>query len=198
MFSQRHRLCYGCLWSRHSSRDCRKKKVCGKDGCLLKHHPLLHEPKRVTSMATSNSARSESPRVALGTHQIFIEDSQGRLIRANLVSDEGSDTTLVREALVQTLGIRGRPKELNVQGVGGILTRYSSEEVYLKIHALSGDRFYIKASTMPVVASPVPVINWEKLRSRWSHLEDLDISSSGGDVDILLGLDYANLTALKN
>ena len=47
---------------------------------------------------------------------------------------------------------------------------------------------------MPLVASLVPLDDWQHLCYRWKHLEDLDIQSCVGQVDILLGLDYAHLS----
>ena len=48
---------------------------------------------------------------------------------------------------------------------------------------------------MPCVADPVSVIDWARLQERWDHLIGLSLRCSGGQVDILLGLDYVHLSA---
>ena len=46
---------------------------------------------------------------------------------------------------------------------------------------------------MPCVADHVPVIDWARLQERWDHLIGLSLRCSGGQIDILLGLDYASM-----
>lgn len=47
---------------------------------------------------------------------------------------------------------------------------------------------------MPTIASPVSLIDLDKLKTRWKHLEDLPIDVSGGQLDILFGSDVIHLT----
>jgi hypothetical protein len=49
---------------------------------------------------------------------------------------------------------------------------------------------------MPTVASLTPVTDWPVLIPRWPHLSDLPVTKSGGRVDILIELDYGQLTAV--
>jgi len=42
-FCLNHMLCFSCLGSGHSSRDCSFGRGCGVDGCSTKHHRLLHD-----------------------------------------------------------------------------------------------------------------------------------------------------------
>ena len=39
----------------------------------------------------------------------------------------------------------------------------------------------------------MPKVNWPDLQNRWPHLADLPLVKTGGKVDILLGLNHANL-----
>lgn len=48
---------------------------------------------------------------------------------------------------------------------------------------------------MPVVAKPVPMVDWAALQQRWSHLEYVDLRGGGEQVDILLGLHPTYLSA---
>ncbi len=44
------------------------------------------------------------------------------------------------------------------------------------------------------MTQPVPVYNWEQLRHRWTHLNDLPpLRSSGGRIDVLIGLNHTTL-----
>lgn len=83
---------------------------------------------------------------------------------------------------------------LDVEGVGGIRTSYpSSRRVAVQLETEFGELLTMEGSTLPIVARPAHTIDWEAMRERWSHLTDLPLKSSGGQVDILLGLDNAHL-----
>lgn len=58
----------------------------------------------------------------------------------------------------------------------------------------SGEIIALFGSTMPTVASPVLLVDWAMLKTKWQHLEDLPIAASSGRVDILLGSDVIHLT----
>ena len=83
---------------------------------------------------------------------------------------------------------------LTVEGAGAIKKVYPSQYLAVRMRLPSGEIVELDGSTMPTVASPVPAVDWEKLKSRWKHLADLPIESSGGRVDILLGSDVVHLT----
>ncbi|XP_036322216.1 uncharacterized protein LOC118736235 [Rhagoletis pomonella] len=54
------RLCSACLNAGHSTSNCRRRKVCGIDGCNRSHHRLLHESRSERLSAPSTSS-SEAP-----------------------------------------------------------------------------------------------------------------------------------------
>ena len=47
---------------------------------------------------------------------------------------------------------------------------------------------------MPTLTNPVPVRDWNVLKQQWSHLKDLNLKQTGGEVDILVGLDHRHLS----
>ena len=196
-FCVQRRLCFSCLCPGHSSRDCRRRKECSSAGCILKHHELLHDGTTSGATASSYSSRSESRRVALGVIQLDALNKDGVLVPVNVMLDEGSDSTLVREGFVRRLGLQGVDQVLAVDGTGGVRTHVStSHRVVLKLQTSSGERIEICGSTMPMVTKPVPLTDWAKLQARWKHLAGLPLRVSGGQVDILLGLDHAQLSAV--
>ncbi|XP_017486631.1 PREDICTED: uncharacterized protein LOC108375062, partial [Rhagoletis zephyria] len=61
------RLCFACLNAGHSTSNCRRRKVCGIDGCKRSHHRLLHEslserPSAPSTSSSRSAARSASSR----------------------------------------------------------------------------------------------------------------------------------------
>ena len=51
----------------------------------------------------------------------------------------------------------------------------------------------INAASVPYICPQFPEIRWQKLKNRWVHLAGLPLIELGGRVDILLGLERANL-----
>lgn len=107
-----------------------------------------------------------------------------------------SDNSLFRERHTRDLGLRGMEHQLKVIGTGRIKTTYTSQRIDLKLRTDTVEIVTISDSTLPCVATPVPVVDWKQLKIKWSHVRDLPLRSEGGRVDILIGLDYAHLLAL--
>jgi hypothetical protein len=101
-------------------------------------------------------------------------DADGQLVRANVFVDEGSNGTLFREEFIRHLRLSGVSQMLTVEGAGAIKKVYSSRYIAVRIRLPSGDIVELDGSTMPTVASPVPAVDWKKLKSRWKHLAVTD------------------------
>ncbi|EFX75868.1 hypothetical protein DAPPUDRAFT_249870 [Daphnia pulex] len=132
-------------------------------------------------------------RVALGMLKLSVQSADGNWVPANIIADEGSDTTLIRTAFASCLKLQGPPQVLTVDGVGGVIDRYQSERVQFQLRAESGEIFKMEGSTMKMVASPTPITDWRKEKQNWPHLRDLPVGVVGGKVDLLVGIDYLHL-----
>ncbi|KZS03657.1 Uncharacterized protein APZ42_033565, partial [Daphnia magna] len=96
------------------------------------------------------------------------------------------------------LKLRGPRQILAVDGSGGIINRYPSTRVQFRVRAVNGNIFSLEGSTMKTVASPTPITDWNKEKYHWSHLKNLPLGETGGKVDVLIGLDYAHLLAVRD
>ena len=136
-------------------------------------------------------------KLLLGTIAVEIQMKNGRTIEANLLHDTASTGTLFREGLVTHLNLHGPSGALQVDAVGGERSQYESQRIQLKLRGPDGEYHLVEGSSIPMVANPVPFIDWPHLKKKWSHLADLPLKPSGGPVDILLGSDYAHLLAIN-
>jgi hypothetical protein len=82
-----------------------------------------------------------------------------------------------------------------MEGVGeGTSTHLDSEYLELRLRTSFRETVFINGSTVDSIRRPVPMIDWEKIRKRWSHMEHVPSQRNcGGQVDILIGLDHAAL-----
>ncbi|KZR98256.1 Uncharacterized protein APZ42_006409, partial [Daphnia magna] len=189
-------LCYCCFGVRHGASNCSFKKECGKDGCKAFHHPLIHTDRGLPERTgTSHSARATSGTIAFGVIRLDAMNADGELVPINVMLDAGSNTTFIREGLARSLRISGERQTLRVQGVADAASTHpNSEELFLQLMTAFGDIVTLKGSTLKTVTQPVPVYNWEQLRHRWTHLNDLPpLRSSGGRIDVLIGLNHTSL-----
>ncbi|XP_045028164.1 uncharacterized protein LOC123471199 [Daphnia magna] len=174
-FCSRRRLCFNCLKSGHSARDCRMKKSCSVPNCNRTHHALLHyqpdDADESVRPATARTNLAKGKKAAVGMIQLDVLDAEGKPCESQCV-----------------------PQTLAVDGAGGVLRKYTSRRIQLRVRLPTGEFATLQGSTMPTVASPVPLTDWNTLKKRWRHLADLPLESNGGRVDILLGIDQAYLT----
>ena len=212
-FCIRRGMCFGCFGVRHVTRECRSRRSCGINGCKLSHHRLLHSdaspnqpaparstpaaPETVLARPHSAVALSATRTVAFGVVQLDALSSDGSKVPVNVMLDGGSDSTIFRDGFIRRLGLQGRRQLLRIAEVADASTNYpSSEHLTLQIEAAFGETVFVNGSTVRSITQAVPVIEWELLRDRLAHFHDLPpLRSSGGQVDVLLGLDYATLMA---
>ncbi|CAB4034545.1 hypothetical protein M514_27252, partial [Paramuricea clavata] len=190
-FVKEKRLCFGCLEESHISRNCPQKKECGIGNCKRKHHPLLHQEENVRSTTT----KTPQSGVAFGVVEVSVVGAGGIQVKGNLLFDDGSDTTLVTESFVRKLGLRGKKTTLNISGVGGKESKRTSSQVNLHVKTPQGNAEYVNltAWSLPKICQPVGTVQWPDIKRKWKHLENVNLKAVGGEIDILLGLDHADL-----
>ena len=81
-------------------------------GCELRHHTLLHEIPRAT--ASTASARTQKPQVALGVIHAEALDHHGNAIPINILFDECSTDAFLRSRLAHRLYRTGVAQILNI------------------------------------------------------------------------------------
>ncbi|XP_045023365.1 uncharacterized protein LOC123467557 [Daphnia magna] len=183
-FCMRHLLCYGCFGPKHSARNCSQTKPCEEDGCGIPHPPLLHDRSRATKTTRTAVARTmdqASADIAMGMLRLEVLDRKGRPISANVFIDEGSNSSLMRQGFARAFKLEGKPQVLAVEGAGGVISHYQSQELSIQIRTTSGQ--------------PDPSYRLASFDTHWPHLSDIPVTKNGGRVDLLIGLDYGQLTA---
>jgi hypothetical protein len=167
-FAQRRGLCYGCFGVRHGALTCTLKKACGVNGCKLTHHRLLHKESSVEErIVRPHAARSGQQQIAFKMLRLDACTADGELVPVNILIDEGSDSTLFCTALIRRLQLAGQKQTLIVEGVGEESSIYrNSEYLEMKLKTALGEVVAIQGSTMPSIAKPVGIVDWEKLRGR--------------------------------
>ncbi|KZS22098.1 Uncharacterized protein APZ42_010834 [Daphnia magna] len=181
LFCMRHKLCFNCFGTHHTSRECKIKKHCNVTGCKHWHHVLLHDvsvkPENCSATARCNTTQIKTVWEMV---QAQVYDVDGNIALANVFLGGGSSSTLFREGFIRKLRLDWTPHTLSVDGAGGVRSKYASRRVQVRLRLFDGEEVTLKGSTLPTVASPAPVLEWSALKQRWKHLQDLPLQPSGG------------------
>ena len=140
-------------------------------------------------------AASGGGKVILQTVPAIICGSNGcsKVVRCFL--DRGSQTSFVRQSIVEELGLDGKSVRIAVSGFGG----KSDKETLRRRIAFTlapvdkpGKPCGIEALTTQVICRPAEAV--DVFPSEWSHLQDIkfpeDFPRSEQQIDVLIGLDF--------
>ena len=183
-------LCENCLGGKHRASECRNKQTCPKESCGKHHHILLHEDKEEVMRNVYHNT-GIGLRGFLGTTLVRTKNLAGEEVPLNILLDSGSNLTLMREGLIQMLGLRGVSEKVSINTAGG--GRMSaSKEVKLTVTSNLGEEIKIRAWAVSKVCDPLPREDWNREKYKWAHLAKLPLESTGGRIDILLGSDHVD------
>ncbi|XP_025267780.1 uncharacterized protein LOC112639101 [Camponotus floridanus] len=186
-------LCLNCL-GKHKVSECASQKTCSL--CRARHHSTLHEAcSTVEGAKTSHLAQHKTEAtmsVLLATARVRVMDRFGRAHTARALVDQGSESSLVSEALAQRLRLGRSPTSVAVYGIGGKQTGLARGQVTLQIRSLcDGPLLNVTALVFPQLTLYEGGIKAD--RRAWTHIHGLELADSDflatDPVDILLGAD---------
>ncbi|XP_044766733.1 uncharacterized protein LOC123322778 [Coccinella septempunctata] len=146
------KLCFSCLKRNHQKLRCRNKKICGKNGCKLSHHSLLHneikkssENPIVSEPVSTNivgMVRSETT-VLLRFVPLKIHGRNGTL-KIYALCDEGSTVTLLHDKIADQIGILGEKQPLCLQWTNDdVIKEENSTRLDINISRIDNDDTFL-------------------------------------------------------
>lgn len=114
-FVTKAKLCFSSLGKGHMTRECRTKKLCGRNGCHHYHHPLLHaDPSTTSGVASVLDKNGILPVVRL-----CFRAANGQCREGIVLIDSGAATTVIRQDFARSLGLQGKRERIDLAVVGG-------------------------------------------------------------------------------
>ncbi|XP_062710516.1 uncharacterized protein LOC134288741 [Aedes albopictus] len=202
-------LCRSCLIP-HRKWPCRSNKECGKEGCRIRHHPLLHANPTapVTSTASTTNRVVEhqnhhfNKSFALFRYVPVTISGNGRQVNIFAFLDEGSSSTLLESSIADQLGVHGPVSSLWLSWTGNI-TREEKESRCVEV-TISGTgqkkKFSIRnVQTVDELQLPKQSFDYECLVQEFPYLKGLPLESySDVTPRMIIGLEHVRLlTTLK-
>ncbi len=215
-------LCFNCLRVGHFGSKCSVDRVCGIDGCTVKHSKFLHMPKSTesqgrvrapggstpsegevpaatpeTPVRSSNFARGSTGKVALPIvpARVRIPNSH-TYVDTYALLDPGTDSTYCTEGLSKHLGAVGETQRLELNTLTQASMGFNAQLVTLVVSNLEDtERCLIPEVTVyPDLNISIDSKAEHVELQRWPHLKDLNIPDADvRQVQLLIGLDCPDL-----
>ncbi|XP_029169849.1 uncharacterized protein LOC114939648 [Nylanderia fulva] len=199
-FVETHRLCFNCLGN-HYLTKCQSKKNCYT--CKARHHTSLHDAyitvtahtPEATSLAALHKVK-EQKAVLLATARVNIADRHGAPHDVRALIDQGSEVSIVSEALVQRLNLPRSRTDMAIFGIGG--ARPGSTRGKVTLHLTSD----ITNARLSVIAFILPRLSLlqgspSSTLQDWPHIRGLQLANpqfhENDPAELLLGAEVCSL-----
>ncbi|XP_070524041.1 uncharacterized protein [Cardiocondyla obscurior] len=200
-FVETNGLCRNCL-GRHKMSDCLSKRSCTV--CNERHHSVLHEAFCVMGKAESSAAEiGKSSHVAcrpgggrsavlLATARVLVRDQFDGEHRVRALVDQGSETSIVSESLVQRLSLPRFGASVAVFGVGGNRAAFTRGRVALRVKSANGGAEIDVCAVILPKLTTYAGLGTSSVRE-WRHIQGLPLADpdylESDRVNLLLGAD---------
>ena len=77
--------------------------------------------------------------------------------------------------------------------MGGLQTSVNSQPLILTTETTNGDIVNFTVNSIPKICDDIQIIRWSEEKKKYPHLADLPLEDTGGRIDVLLGLENADL-----
>ena len=154
-----NRLCYNCLQSGHTVRDCRSRRYTAIN-CGRKHHTLIHpsnsQEAQESDRPSSASSQTETQAYSLnatspvtGGNKVRLKVlpvkvwnwNQSEMVQEYAFLDEESDTTMCTLELANKLSVKGSDTLVSIRTVNG-LTQMKGKYVSFTLQGMSSSEHY--------------------------------------------------------
>ena len=146
-----------------------------------------------TSMTATDDYRPDY--IALRTIPVILRNGD-RSLKVNALLDDGSTKSYINADVAAELGLQGKTEKVMVNVLNGQVETFESKPVEFQLESMNGSvNMTVNAYTANRVTGDMRVFDWNKCKSRWPYLKNIDFphSTKREIVDLLIGLDCAYL-----
>ena len=180
--------CFGCLSSKHVMADCTHKIKCVADeNCNEFHHPCLHMGKKdgnATAIFDNNTTQVLLPAMSIPC------DSK-KCNQLLCLWDSCADVSLITNSKAQEMRLQPKPVKLSITVAGGEKLIIDSCSYQLRLFDRKRQIHTVTVFGIDRITNPVPEIKPDSITEQFPDINIHDVIRPSGDVDILIGSDYA-------
>ncbi|KMQ84171.1 hypothetical protein RF55_18256, partial [Lasius niger] len=193
-----NRLCFNCLGN-HPVAKCQSLKNCFT--CKSRHHTPLHDAYDATKSAEVSTLsavreREDQKAILLATARVAVADRYGNPHSIRALIDQGSEVSIISEALVQRLRLPRTQSAVSIIGIGGARSGSTRGKVKLALTSkATGAEFSAVAFILPRLSS---YQGTKTTRSTaWPHIKGLTLADphylEDDPVDVLFGAEVYSI-----
>ena len=201
------RCCWSCLKVGHRLSNCRAKKCCGVDDCVKYHHALLHDSTQneILHVKIDPSEKGKIREPVSGTIPFTdkkLDASNFCLLplmeihtidkRVNVLFDSGATISLITFKRAKELQLpKGQREVLTVSKVGGTTEQVSTTIYSVPLIDTRNKTVYIQAYGIEKISTDIRKVDISKVLHLFPGSTYKNLTVPQGEVDILLGMNYA-------
>lgn len=192
------RLCFNCLGN-HTVARCQSTKGCFT--CKARHHTLLHDayanPKsEEVSTLSAMQPREDGRAILLATARIIVSDRYGNPHTTRALIDQGSEVSIISEALAQRLRLPRTRSAVSIIGIGGAPTGTTHGKVKLMVSSeATGAELSVIAFILPQLSTYRSTTT--RRCATWPHIQGLTLADphylDDAPIEVLLGAEVCSL-----
>ena len=218
-----YRVCWCCLKQGHRQSSCYNLRTCGISGCKKNHHQTLHTTSQSTvNRGQSNPPSSPSPAVrqtpkpnesvasSLTMHamdggdaiqvcllQIMqVKSGDSGEVVMNVFWDSGSKVTMITFKKAKQLGLKGERIRINIIKVGADKETIDSKLYTVPMQDNQGNVHHFKAFGISRISTAIESNDISEVSKLFS-VTAKDIERPTGEIDMLIGFEYAGFHPVK-
>ena len=190
--------CFSCLKRAgrgHRAANCSRRRPCtelvNNSPCNKNHHPLLHgATNNLIGMLASTMKTKEA---LLPVVIAFVVGKNGKREEANILMDSGAQISLVGNDVAQRLRLDGRDVTITMTTVGGQEEELKTKMYEVQIRSKDNNSlFSVNAIGIPCISDEIKEVEVEAIE-RYLGLKRNVLSRGSGKLDVLIGIDHANM-----
>ncbi|XP_028413778.1 uncharacterized protein LOC114536622 [Dendronephthya gigantea] len=195
--AKENHVCFSCLKKAgrdHRQANCSRRKQCNQveDGnqCTYTHHPLLHKSNTAGVKLASVSSQNDALLPVIAAN---ICGPNGLYKRGNVLFDSGAQISLIRSETADSLGLKGKDISVNIIKVGGEEEAIRTKSYRVPVSGIGDSKNYsVTAIGIHCISEDVKAINTGSITEKLGLPRD-QVKRGKGQVDLLIGIDHANM-----
>ena len=110
---------------------------------------------------------------------------------ANVLWDSCASVSLITVSKAKELGLRGTPSKISLTVVGGVERVVESKRYKIPLIDLKGRTFIIDVHSINKISNKIKRIGYAIVQKCFPNIIESEIERPGGEIDILIGYNYA-------
>ena len=183
--------CHGCLKEGHDIDNCENRIACSEQWPEF-HHPSLHKDEIV---GNGHSVRSRSAEVLLPVMHVTPDSKYCKTLC--VLWDSAADISFITHSKANQLRLQRKPVTLKIITAGDKKDEFETTQYTLKMRDTNHQSHSIDVYGLDRITSPIPQVNLAQLLNEFDDVPTNYVTRPAGDVDVLIGSDYAGFQPVQ-